>query len=65
MAATLNLGRIPSFLKEVRSELTKVSWLNRKQTTKLTLVVIAVSVVVAAFISTLDFIFTKMMKIFI
>lgn len=65
MATTLNLGRIPSFLKEVRNELTKVSWLNRKQTTRLTLVVIAVSVVVAAFISTLDFIFTKMMRIFI
>ncbi len=65
MATTLNLGRIPSFLKEVRNELTKVSWLNRKQTTRLTLVVIAVSVVVAAFITTLDFIFTKMMRIFI
>ncbi len=65
MATTLNLGRITSFLKEVRNELTKVSWLNRKQTTRLTLVVIAVSVVVAAFITTLDFIFTKMMEIFI
>jgi len=65
MATSVSLGRIPSFLKEVKTELTKVSWLSKKQTIRLTAVVVAVSIVVAAFISALDFIFTKLMRVFI
>jgi len=59
MSTSINFGRIPSFLKEVKSELSKVTWLSRQQTIRLTLVVIAVSLVVAFFIGSLDFIFTK------
>ncbi len=65
MNTPTGLGRIPSFLKEVKAELGKVTWLNRQQTVRLTLIVIAVSLVVAVFISTLDFGFTKLMEIFI
>lgn len=65
MAMPMTFGRIPSFLKEVKSELGKVSWLSRQQTLRLTLVVIGVSVVVAFFIGLLDFIFTKIMGLVI
>jgi preprotein translocase subunit SecE len=61
MSSNRNWQSIPNFLKEVKSELTKVTWLSRQQTLRLTAIVIAVSVVVASFISVLDFIFTKIM----
>ena len=48
------------FLKEVRQELKKVVWPTKKETMKLTGVVIFVSAVVAIFIGTLDFIFTNL-----
>ncbi len=65
MISNISAGRIPSFLREVRIELSKVTWLNRKQTVHLTLIVIAVSVAVASFIASLDFAFTKLMEILI
>ncbi len=65
MDSSRNWQSIPNFLKEVKSELTKVTWLSRQQTFRLTAIVIAVSVVVAIFISVLDYIFTKMMGILI
>lgn len=54
-----------NFFKEVKSELTKVTWLSRQQTMRLTAIVIAVSVVVAIFISLLDYFFTKIMALVI
>ncbi|PIZ47035.1 preprotein translocase subunit SecE [Candidatus Woesebacteria bacterium CG_4_10_14_0_2_um_filter_39_14] len=56
---------LPTFFKEVKSELTKVTWLSRQQTLRLTAIVIAVSVVVAIFISLLDYLFTKIMGLLI
>jgi len=51
-----------TFLKEVRSEMEKVSWPSRQEAIRLTLIVIGISVVVALFIGALDFGFTKMME---
>jgi len=65
MVSNISIGRIPSFLKEVKAELGKVTWLNRKQTVHLTLIVIAVSMAVASFIASLDFVFAELMKILI
>ncbi len=55
------LPNVPTvqFLKEVASELKKVSWPTREETIKLTAVVIAISLLVAAFIGGLDFAFLK------
>lgn len=53
------------FLKEVRTELSKVIWPTRNQAVKLTAIVIGVSIVVAIFIGVLDFVFTKLMEIFV
>lgn len=47
------------FLREVKEELNKVTWPTKAETVKLTLIVLAVSVLVGAFIGGLDFIFTK------
>lgn len=48
-----------TFLKEVKTELSKVVWPTRDQTIKLTLLVIAISVFVGLFIGGLDIIFIK------
>ncbi len=53
------------FLKEVKTELSKVDWPNRQQTIRLTLIVISVSVVTALFLGGFDFLFTKLMEIVI
>jgi preprotein translocase subunit SecE len=43
------------FLREVKSELFKVVWPGRSQVTKTTIAVIALSLVVAAFLGAIDF----------
>ncbi len=48
-----------AFLKEVQSELTKVIWPTRKQTIRLTVLVVAVSLGVGLFIGGLDIIFIR------
>lgn len=47
------------FLKEAKVELGKVVWPTRKETLRLTGVVIGVSLVVGLFLGSLDFIFTQ------
>lgn len=47
------------FLREVQSELKKVIWPTKDELIKLTVVVIAVSVVVGIYIGGLDIVFTK------
>jgi preprotein translocase subunit SecE len=64
---TTNVPKIPNvppvqFLKEVVSELKRVTWPTRDETIKLTAVVIALSVVVGAFIGGLDAIFLQAQK---
>ena len=58
-------GKIPTFLKEVRLEMKKVNWPTRSQTIRYTLIVIGVSLAVAAFLGTLDFIFNILLTKFI
>lgn len=47
------------FLKEVRDELTQVTWPTQQEVVRLTVLVLAISVVVGIYIGVLDFIFTK------
>ena len=53
------------YFKEVREELTKVSWPTRQQTIQKTILVITVSVVVGIYIGALDFLFTTLSKLLI
>jgi len=61
----VNFTKITTFLKEVRLEMKKVNWPTRKETTRYTLIVIGVSLVVAAFLGGLDFIFTTLLNKFV
>lgn len=58
-------SKAKSFLKEVRLEMKKVNWPTRKETLKYTFVVVGLSVVVAAFLGGLDFIFQYLLNNFI
>jgi preprotein translocase subunit SecE len=48
------------FLKEVKAELSKVIWPTRQEIVRLTIIVIAVSVIIGLYIGGLDLLFTKM-----
>jgi preprotein translocase subunit SecE len=50
---------INNFLKEVRVELKKVNWPNKKDIIKHTLTVIAFLVLVGAYLGTVDFLFSQ------
>ena len=53
------------YLQETINELKAVSWPTRQQTIKLTIIVIAISVVVAFYVGGLDFTFTNLLKLII
>ncbi|MBU2634901.1 preprotein translocase subunit SecE [Patescibacteria group bacterium] len=57
--------KIVNFLKEVKLEMKKVNWPTRKETIKYTLIIITVSIAVAAFLGGLDYIFTTILNKFI
>ena len=50
-------------MKEVRVELTKVSWSTRDELIGATLVVIVVTVIIGTFIGVLDLILTKFLRL--
>lgn len=51
-----------SFLRETADELKKVVWPTRQEVIRLTLVVIAVSLIVGLFLGGLDFLFVKIIE---
>lgn len=53
------------FLREVTDELKKVVWPTRSEVTRLTGVVIVVSLIVGVFLGGIDFLLTKLMEIII
>ncbi len=50
---------IRQFLKEVRQELRKVDWPNRRELVSYTIVVLATIIVMTAFVAVLDYAFLK------
>ncbi|OQA42614.1 MAG: preprotein translocase subunit SecE [Chloroflexi bacterium ADurb.Bin325] len=57
--------RIAEYLRDTRGELRKVSWPTRQQTINLTLIVLAVTVVMAAFLGTVDFLFATLISLIV
>ena len=53
------LRKINLFLKETQVEMKRVTWLSRKQAIRLTLIVIAFSLVLSAFLGFWDFVFSS------
>jgi preprotein translocase subunit SecE len=56
------LQKIKIFFRDVWAEMRRVSWLSQKDIFKYTLIVLALTIVVAAFLGGLDFIFTSIVK---
>ena len=61
----MNPTKIINFLKEVREEMGKVTWPTRNQTIKMSLLVVAVSIIFGVFLGALDFLLTKALTIII
>lgn len=53
------------FLKEVKSELLKVTWPTRMEVVKLTIIVFVISIAVGLYIGGLDILFTKLSELLI
>jgi preprotein translocase subunit SecE len=56
------IDRLIEYLKDTRGEIRKTSWPTREQATKLTLIVLAVTLVMAIFLGALDFVFAQLMR---
>ena len=54
---------IVMYLKEVKTELTKISWPSREDSIRMTLVVLGVSLGVGLYIGGLDYVFTSILGI--
>jgi preprotein translocase subunit SecE len=54
--------KIINFLKEVKEEMGKVNWPTKREVFKNTLIVIGISVVIAAFLGGLDFLFSNLLN---
>ncbi len=61
----LSQFKLVSYLAEVQDELRKVIWPTKRQTIKMTIVVIVVSALVGSFLGGLDFVFTKITEFLI
>jgi len=57
--------KISTFLKEVRLEMKKVNWPTRQETIRYTLIVLGISIAIAAFLGSLDFGFTRILNKFL
>lgn len=56
------INKIKLFFEESRRELKRVNWPTRKETIRYTLFVIGISLVVAAYLGLLDFIFVQLLE---
>lgn len=59
------MNKISQFFKEAKAELMKVNWPNRQQALNYTLMVVGISIAVAIFLGSLDYIFVKLLKTYI
>ena len=57
--------KIVTFFQEVKMEMKKVNWLTKRETIRYTLIVIGISVAVAIYLGSLDFIFTTILNRFV
>ena len=59
------IQKIKTFLKEVYTELRKVDWLSRNEVLRYTLIVSAITIIVAFLLGGLDYIFSTILRSFI
>jgi preprotein translocase subunit SecE len=56
---------IKNYLLEVKVEIGKTTWPNKEATKNLTILVIVVSLLLALYVGVFDFIFQKLMAVFV
>jgi preprotein translocase subunit SecE len=59
------IKKIVNYFKNVKVELSKVTWPTKKEAMRLTIVVIAISLVFAALIGALDMLFSYLVRLVI
>jgi preprotein translocase subunit SecE len=57
-----SVGGLINYFREVKIELSKVTWPKRNEVIKLTLIVFIISAIVAAYVGGLDLVFTKLLE---
>jgi len=57
--------KITEYIKETKGEMAHVSWPSRKQAISYAVLVIAVSILVSFFLGVFDFIFSRLLTLFI
>lgn len=57
------ISKLKSYILESRQEFRRVNWPTREETTRLTLIVIAMSVAVAIFLGSLDAVFRYLLEL--
>jgi preprotein translocase subunit SecE len=55
-------NKVVDYLKDVQIEMKKVIWPKKQEVIRLTLVVFAISGIVAAYVGVLDYVFTKSLE---
>jgi preprotein translocase subunit SecE len=58
------IEKLKKFLREVRAELEKVTWPGRQEVQAATLVIIALVLLLAAFIGAVDFVVSRLLGLF-
>ena len=59
------MSRITEYLKETRGELRHVNWPTRKQAAVFTALVVAVSLITAAYLGVFDYTFSRLLQLVI
>jgi len=59
------MNAVLEFLREARVELSRVNWPTREQVINFTVLVVIISIVVAVFLGSLDFLFSFLVKKFL
>ena len=59
------MNKLATYLKGSAEEMKKVTWPTKKETKNYTLLVVGISLAVAAFLGTLDYIFTFALELFL
>lgn len=58
-------SKLKNYINESKTELSKVSWPTKKETLRLTGTVIAVSLAIGMYLGGLDYMLSKVLKIFV
>jgi len=58
-------GNISRSIKEIYAELGRVTWPTKEETTRLSIIVVAISIVIGLFLGVIDLAFSKIIAFFI